>query len=104
MKMIYNYDANRTHSHNKGFALSLVLKGRFFGTQKWPINVKRIGGSTFIKLLNTKLLNKPNRPSKARGFAKKKYLKMKNTQRDFTPTPCILLFSSTVANSFHISS
>ena len=37
MKMIFNYDANKTHFHNKGFALSLVLKVRGFGTRKWPI-------------------------------------------------------------------
>ena len=38
MKMIFNnYDANKTHFHNKGFALSLVLKVGFFGTRKWPI-------------------------------------------------------------------
>ena len=37
MKMIFNYDANKTHFHNKDFALSLVLKVRFFGTRKWPI-------------------------------------------------------------------
>ena len=37
MKMIFNYDANKTHFHNKGFALSLVLKVRVFGTRKWPI-------------------------------------------------------------------
>ena len=37
MKMIFNYDANKTHFHNKGFALSLVLKVRVFGTPKWPI-------------------------------------------------------------------
>ena len=37
MKMIFNYDANKTHFHNKGFALSLVLKVRFFGTRTWPI-------------------------------------------------------------------
>ena len=30
MKMIFNYDADKTHFHNKGFALSLVLKVRFF--------------------------------------------------------------------------
>ena len=37
MKMIFNYiyDATKTHLHNKGFALSLVLKVRFFGTRKW---------------------------------------------------------------------
>ena len=37
MKMIFNYDANKTHFHNKGFALSLALKVRFFGTWEWPI-------------------------------------------------------------------
>ena len=37
MKMIFNYYANKTHFHNKGFALSLVFKVRFFGTRKWPI-------------------------------------------------------------------
>ena len=46
MKMIFNYDANKTHFHNKGFALSLVLKVRVFGTQKWPI------GSTPNKDIN----------------------------------------------------
>ena len=28
-KMIFNYDANKTHFHNTDFALSLVLKVRF---------------------------------------------------------------------------
>ena len=37
MKMSFNYDANKTHFHNKGFAPSLVLKVRFFGTRKWRI-------------------------------------------------------------------
>ena len=39
--MIVNYDANKTHFHNKGFALNLVSKVRFFGTRKWPIDVSR---------------------------------------------------------------
>ena len=39
MKMIFNYDANKNHFHNKGFALSLLLKVRFFGTRKWPVKV-----------------------------------------------------------------
>ena len=30
--MIFNYPANKTHFHNKGFALILVLIVRFFGT------------------------------------------------------------------------
>ena len=42
MKMIFNYDANKIHFHNKGFALSLVLKVRFFGTRKWPIKIGSI--------------------------------------------------------------
>ena len=37
VKMIFNYDANKTHFHNKGFALRLVLKVRFFETRKWRI-------------------------------------------------------------------
>ena len=43
MKMIFNYDANKTHFHNKGFALSLVLKVRFFKTRKWPIRSTMAG-------------------------------------------------------------
>ena len=42
MKMIFNYDANKTHFHNKGFALSLVLKVRFFGTRKWRIEMQQL--------------------------------------------------------------
>ena len=40
MKMIFNYDANKTHFYNKDFALSLVLKVKFFGTRKWPIEMR----------------------------------------------------------------
>ena len=41
MKMIYFFfTANETDYHKKGFALSLVLKGRVFGTHKWPIALK----------------------------------------------------------------
>ena len=39
MEIIFNYDANKTHFHNKGFALSLVLKVKLFGTRKWPIKL-----------------------------------------------------------------
>ena len=39
MKMIFNYDVNKTHFHNKGFTPSLVLKVRFFATRKWPIKL-----------------------------------------------------------------
>ena len=34
MKMIFNCHGNKTHFHNKGFALTLFLKVRFFGTRK----------------------------------------------------------------------
>ena len=37
MKMISYSHANKTHFHNTGFALSLVLKVRCFGTRQWPI-------------------------------------------------------------------
>ena len=35
--MIFHSHANKTHFHNKGFVLSLVLKVRVFVTRKWPI-------------------------------------------------------------------
>ena len=35
--------ANRTHFHEKGFALGLVVKVRVFGTRKWPVSVSRCG-------------------------------------------------------------
>ena len=47
VKMIFNYDANKTHFHDKGFALSLVLKVRFFGTWKWPIFIRIMGSSYY---------------------------------------------------------
>ena len=45
VEMSFNYDANKTHFHNKGFALSLVLKVKLFGTRKWPIsfNLTNVG-------------------------------------------------------------
>ena len=39
MKMGFYSHANKTHFHEKGFALSLVFKVRVFGTPKWPIRV-----------------------------------------------------------------
>ena len=39
VEMSFNYDANKAYFHNKGFALSLVLKVKLFGTRKWPIVV-----------------------------------------------------------------
>ena len=38
MKIIYYSQTNKTHFHTEGFALSLVLKVRDFGTQKWPVH------------------------------------------------------------------
>ena len=32
----------KTNFHNKGFAVSLVLKARIFGTRKWSIRTKRV--------------------------------------------------------------
>ena len=49
MKMIFNYDANKTHFHNKGFALSLVLKVRVFGTRKWPIGTAKVTSLRVLK-------------------------------------------------------
>ena len=37
MKMSFNSLAKKTHFHRKGFALSLVLKVRVFGSRKWPV-------------------------------------------------------------------
>ena len=37
MEMVFHSHANKTHLHKKGCALGLILKGRVFGTQKWPI-------------------------------------------------------------------
>ena len=39
MEMIFHSHANKTHFHKKGCALSLILKVRAFGTQKWPIGL-----------------------------------------------------------------
>ena len=38
--MIFYSHANKTHFHNKGFALSLVYKRRVSGTRKWPNNFR----------------------------------------------------------------
>ena len=48
VEMSFNYDANKTHFHNKGFALSLVLKVKLFGTRKWPITFKAIHGQALV--------------------------------------------------------
>ena len=33
----FHSHANKTHFHNKGWALGLILKAGVFGTRKWPI-------------------------------------------------------------------
>ena len=37
MKMSFYSHANKTYFHDKGFAPSLVLEVRVFGTRNWPI-------------------------------------------------------------------
>ena len=37
LKWFFYSHANKTHFHKKGFAFSLALKARVFGTRKWPI-------------------------------------------------------------------
>ena len=37
--MLFYSHSDKTHFHKKGVALSLVLKARYFGTQKWHIIV-----------------------------------------------------------------
>ena len=37
MKMSFIFIIIKNHFHINGFALSLALKLRFFGTRKWPI-------------------------------------------------------------------
>ena len=38
MEMLFHSHANKTHFHNKGCALGLILKLRVFGIRKWPID------------------------------------------------------------------
>ena len=37
MERIFHSHANKSHFHNKGFALGLILIVRVFGTRKWPV-------------------------------------------------------------------
>ena len=39
MEKIFHSNANKTHFQKKGYALSLILKVRVFGTRKWPIGL-----------------------------------------------------------------
>ena len=38
MEIIFHSHENKTHFHKKGYASSLILKVRVFGTRKWPID------------------------------------------------------------------
>ena len=52
MKIIFYRHANfKTHFHEKGFAVSLVLKVRVFGSQKWPIFLSGAHPRSFQGLL-----------------------------------------------------
>ena len=48
MQIIFHYHANKTHFHEKGCALSLILKVRVFGTQTWPIFPTRFPNQTLL--------------------------------------------------------
>ena len=37
MEIIFHSHASKTHFHTKGWAPSLILKVRVYGTRKWPI-------------------------------------------------------------------
>ena len=41
VKMIFNYDANKTHFHNKGFALSLVLQSEISWNSEMAYSIYR---------------------------------------------------------------
>ena len=51
MKMSFCSHANKTHFHNKGFVLSLILKVGVFGTWKWPISTRKTTISIYYCLL-----------------------------------------------------
>ena len=53
MKMIFFFTANETDYHKKGFGLSLILKGRVFGTQKWPMALKVVYSPVLRVMLPT---------------------------------------------------
>ena len=76
MKMIFHYDAKKTHFHNKSFALSLVLKVRFFGTLKWPTD-NRFSGHFRKKLFSQNIRNWRFSASRRQNFL----------QEHHTPSP-----------------
>ena len=46
VKMSFICITIKNHFHFNGFALSLALKVRFFGTRKWPIQYSKIQCNT----------------------------------------------------------
>ena len=56
MKMFFFSHGNRTHFHNKGFAHSLVLKVRVFGTQNAPF---KTSGSHLARLCSKENFREP---------------------------------------------
>ena len=59
MKIIFNYDANKTHFHNKGFALSLVLVVAQFLKKDKRLQITNIclfPGNSFRQLLASLLV------------------------------------------------
>ena len=66
-KMIFNYDANKTHFHNKGFALSLALKVRFFPRKRrLLLHPNTVQGSFFLLQSYSKKTFRKNVPKSAR--------------------------------------
>ena len=51
MKMNFYSHANKTHFHNKGFVLSLVLKVGVFGIWKWSISTRKTPIAIYYCLL-----------------------------------------------------
>ena len=51
MLMIFYSHANKTSFHNIGFAVSLILKVRGFGTRKWPPLLKKASLSACCYLI-----------------------------------------------------
>ena len=77
MKRIFNYHANKTHFHNKGFAPSLVSKVRGFGTQKWPVQ-------WLILKMNVDVFKTPPPPPPPANFEYRNFLWQVNERLKLT--------------------
>ena len=86
LKMNFYSHANKTHFHNKGFVLSLVLKVWVFGICKWSISTRKTTISIYycllrlIRNLNLKLVI-----TKVYGVGAITI----EDQNDFTPLLCV---------------